>query len=294
MSWCRAPSGSHDQMFVTVCRLLLCLCCAPSLTKGRICRLSARVWRTPLLTALLLLAWLLHRLPSLECCLQSCYLATVALQLLIYGRCPATAVYVKVWIMKPLVMHFSPVTSSNVLSFLLCFMPLPARTVYLGMRGDGWMKSYKGLGRRSPWHNRVTVDTFETEKSTRCLSEVPSVPNEIRNESLWGMYREQYRSVNPLGEVPSHASDYAFTCLMLFVSVVDWKGAQCAMCPCLQADVTVLDHLNSCVNVKQGQVRCCCMSDLKSEILNSLKHVVIICTACRLLPHNVSVCLVQL
>jgi hypothetical protein len=43
MSWCRAPSGSHDQMFVTVWRLLLCLYGALSLTGGRVCRLSVRV-----------------------------------------------------------------------------------------------------------------------------------------------------------------------------------------------------------------------------------------------------------
>jgi hypothetical protein len=43
MSWCWAPSGFHDQMFVTVWRLLLCLCGAPSLTRGQVCRLSVRV-----------------------------------------------------------------------------------------------------------------------------------------------------------------------------------------------------------------------------------------------------------
>jgi hypothetical protein len=43
MSWCRGPSGSRDQMFITVWRLLLCLCWTPSLTRGRFCRLSARV-----------------------------------------------------------------------------------------------------------------------------------------------------------------------------------------------------------------------------------------------------------
>jgi hypothetical protein len=29
VSWCRAPCGSHDQMFVTVWRLLSCLCGGP-------------------------------------------------------------------------------------------------------------------------------------------------------------------------------------------------------------------------------------------------------------------------
>jgi hypothetical protein len=43
MSWCPAFPCSHDQMFVTVWRLLLCLCGAPSLTKGRVCLLSVRV-----------------------------------------------------------------------------------------------------------------------------------------------------------------------------------------------------------------------------------------------------------
>jgi hypothetical protein len=36
MSWCRGPCGSHDEMFVTVCRLPSCLCRAPSLTRGRV------------------------------------------------------------------------------------------------------------------------------------------------------------------------------------------------------------------------------------------------------------------
>jgi hypothetical protein len=42
MSWSRGPSGSHDQMFVTVWQLLSCLCGEPSLTRGRVCRLL--VW----------------------------------------------------------------------------------------------------------------------------------------------------------------------------------------------------------------------------------------------------------
>jgi hypothetical protein len=34
MYWCRGPYGSHDQMFVTVRRLLSCICGAPSLRSG--------------------------------------------------------------------------------------------------------------------------------------------------------------------------------------------------------------------------------------------------------------------
>jgi hypothetical protein len=43
MSWCRAPSGSRDQMFVTVWRLLSCLCGAPFLARRRVCLLPVRV-----------------------------------------------------------------------------------------------------------------------------------------------------------------------------------------------------------------------------------------------------------
>jgi hypothetical protein len=39
VSWCRAPSASHDQTFLTVCRLLSCLYGASSLTRGRVCTL---------------------------------------------------------------------------------------------------------------------------------------------------------------------------------------------------------------------------------------------------------------
>jgi hypothetical protein len=38
-SWCRAPSGVHDQIFITVSRLRSCFCGAPSLTRGRVCLL---------------------------------------------------------------------------------------------------------------------------------------------------------------------------------------------------------------------------------------------------------------
>jgi hypothetical protein len=39
-SWCRAPSGAHDQIFITVRQLRSCFCCvAPSLTRGRVCLL---------------------------------------------------------------------------------------------------------------------------------------------------------------------------------------------------------------------------------------------------------------
>jgi hypothetical protein len=36
-SWCRAPCGAHDQIFITVWQLRSCFCGAPSLTIGRIC-----------------------------------------------------------------------------------------------------------------------------------------------------------------------------------------------------------------------------------------------------------------
>jgi hypothetical protein len=38
-SWCRAPSGAHDQICITVWQLRSCFCEAPSLTRGRVCRL---------------------------------------------------------------------------------------------------------------------------------------------------------------------------------------------------------------------------------------------------------------
>jgi hypothetical protein len=39
-SWCRAPSGAHNQIFITVWQSRSCLCGAPSLTRGRVCLLS--------------------------------------------------------------------------------------------------------------------------------------------------------------------------------------------------------------------------------------------------------------
>jgi hypothetical protein len=39
-SWCRAPSGAHDQIFITVWQLQSCFCGAPSLTRGQVCRLQ--------------------------------------------------------------------------------------------------------------------------------------------------------------------------------------------------------------------------------------------------------------
>jgi hypothetical protein len=42
-SWSRAPSGAHDQIFVLVWKLTFCLYGAPSLTRGRVCRLSESV-----------------------------------------------------------------------------------------------------------------------------------------------------------------------------------------------------------------------------------------------------------
>jgi hypothetical protein len=38
-SWCRAPSGAHDQIFFTVWHLRSCFCGDPLLTRGRICLL---------------------------------------------------------------------------------------------------------------------------------------------------------------------------------------------------------------------------------------------------------------
>jgi hypothetical protein len=38
-SWCRAPSGAHDQIFITVWQLRSRFCEAPSLTRGRVCLL---------------------------------------------------------------------------------------------------------------------------------------------------------------------------------------------------------------------------------------------------------------
>jgi hypothetical protein len=37
--WCRAPSGAHDQIFITVWLLRSCFCGASSLTRGRVCHL---------------------------------------------------------------------------------------------------------------------------------------------------------------------------------------------------------------------------------------------------------------
>jgi hypothetical protein len=36
-SWYRAPSGAHDQIFITVWQLWSRFCGAPSLTRGRVC-----------------------------------------------------------------------------------------------------------------------------------------------------------------------------------------------------------------------------------------------------------------
>jgi hypothetical protein len=38
-SWCRAPSGAHDQIFITTLTITILLCGAPSLTRGRVCLL---------------------------------------------------------------------------------------------------------------------------------------------------------------------------------------------------------------------------------------------------------------
>jgi hypothetical protein len=39
-SWCRAPSGAYDQIFITVWQLRSCFCGALSRTGGRVCRLQ--------------------------------------------------------------------------------------------------------------------------------------------------------------------------------------------------------------------------------------------------------------
>jgi hypothetical protein len=38
-SWCRGPSGTHDQILITVWQLRSCFCSVPSLTGGRVCLL---------------------------------------------------------------------------------------------------------------------------------------------------------------------------------------------------------------------------------------------------------------
>jgi hypothetical protein len=38
-SWCQAPSGAHDQIFIAVWQLESCFCGAPSLPRGQICLL---------------------------------------------------------------------------------------------------------------------------------------------------------------------------------------------------------------------------------------------------------------
>jgi hypothetical protein len=44
-SWCRAPTGAHDQIFITVLQLRSCFCGAPSLTRGRVFCICC--WPTP-------------------------------------------------------------------------------------------------------------------------------------------------------------------------------------------------------------------------------------------------------
>jgi hypothetical protein len=40
LSWYQAKSGAQNQIFVTVTQFLVCWCGAPSLTRGRVCRLQ--------------------------------------------------------------------------------------------------------------------------------------------------------------------------------------------------------------------------------------------------------------
>jgi hypothetical protein len=35
-SWCRAPCGAHDQIYITLWQLRSCFCGAPALTRGRV------------------------------------------------------------------------------------------------------------------------------------------------------------------------------------------------------------------------------------------------------------------
>jgi hypothetical protein len=43
LSWCLATSGAQDQIFVTVRQLRVCSCGAPTLTRGRACRLQTQL-----------------------------------------------------------------------------------------------------------------------------------------------------------------------------------------------------------------------------------------------------------
>jgi hypothetical protein len=43
LSWCRAPSGAHDHILVTVWELLSCPLGAPSVTRGRVCHVLGSV-----------------------------------------------------------------------------------------------------------------------------------------------------------------------------------------------------------------------------------------------------------
>jgi hypothetical protein len=45
LSWYRAPSGAHDQIFIFHWKLQSCLYGAPSLTRGRVCHLMLASWR---------------------------------------------------------------------------------------------------------------------------------------------------------------------------------------------------------------------------------------------------------
>jgi hypothetical protein len=55
-SWCRAPSGAHDQILITVWQLLFCRCRAPALTRGRVCHLSPELLQFSSVNLLLALA----------------------------------------------------------------------------------------------------------------------------------------------------------------------------------------------------------------------------------------------
>jgi hypothetical protein len=66
-SWCRAPFGAYDQIFITVWQLRSCfLCGAPSLTRGRVCLLSESL---PALASSMSLSLMLRPTVSRPVCL---------------------------------------------------------------------------------------------------------------------------------------------------------------------------------------------------------------------------------
>jgi hypothetical protein len=78
MSWCRAPSGSHDQMFVTVWWLLLCVCVEPSLTRGRVCQLDPSFYNLGTDYIENIVSFIVASSFATETCLARCCLAVAA------------------------------------------------------------------------------------------------------------------------------------------------------------------------------------------------------------------------